>query len=47
MLMSIRITEADCKKYFVQMSFTGKSVNPPRLLDSSAALKALAASTQE
>jgi hypothetical protein len=36
-----RMSEADYKRYFIQMSFEGKPVVQPRILNSSSAVRAL------
>ena len=39
------MSEADFKRYFMQLAFQGKSATPPRFLTSSAAVKALVSGT--
>ncbi len=39
------MSEGDFKRYFMQLSFQGKSVSPPRILANPAALKALVSAT--
>jgi ABC-type phosphate transport system substrate-binding protein len=34
-----RMSEADYKRYFIQMSFEGKTITPPRILSSSEAVR--------